>query len=145
MSRIKEKLEILNEPERTLYRAELITILAVLLFYLVMIGLQHFVPAWNGILDCQIKKKTGIPCPACGGTRSVYYLFTGHLFKSLYYHAAVTYTAVLAVIFFLTQSVRLMTKGKVKGLSWRNWYWIVGLVIFFVQYILKLMIPGYVI
>lgn len=145
MSRIKEKLEILNEPERTLYRAEIITILAVLLFYLVMIGLQHFVPAWNGILDCQIKKMTGIPCPACGGTRSVYYLFTGHLFKSLYYHAAVTYTVVLAVIFFITQSLRLLTNGKVKGLSWHNWYWVVGLVIFFVQYILKLMIPGYVI
>jgi hypothetical protein len=35
---------------------------------------------------CPFKMLTGFPCPGCGITKSLIYLFEGNLYKSLYYH-----------------------------------------------------------
>lgn len=41
---------------------------------------------------CMFHALTGIYCPGCGGTRSVYYLLTGHPLLSLRYHPITLYT-----------------------------------------------------
>lgn len=145
MNKIKEKTRILDEPERSLYHAEIILIFAFAVFYIIVYALVCLFPSLESITVCQFKAHTGIPCPSCGGTRAIYYFFTGRFVKSIYYHPAAFYAAVLAAIFFITQTLQIVTKGKIRGIRWHQWYWIVGLTLYIVQYLLKLLIPGYVI
>ncbi|MGN0394476.1 MAG: DUF2752 domain-containing protein [Coprococcus sp.] len=141
----KKLFQYLDEPERSLYIAEIITVFAVASVMLLITALSKNVPAFSDITTCKFKELSGLPCPSCGGTRAVIYLVHGKIIKSLYYHAAVMYILVLCILFFLTQSIQQLSKGRIKGLRWHNWYWIVGLAIYIIQYILKLTIPGYVI
>lgn len=140
----KKKLFIyLNEPERSIYIAELITVIAITVLTVLFIMLCRNVPVFADMMTCKFKEVSGLPCPSCGGTRAVICLVHGQILKSLYYHAAVIYIVVLSVIFFISQTLQQLTKGRVKGLCWHNWYWIAGLAIYIVQYILKLAIPDY--
>lgn len=142
----KKKLFIyLNEPERSIYIAEIITVIALTFLTGLLIMLCRNVPAFADLMNCKFKEVSGLPCPSCGGTRAVICLVHGQILKSLYYHAAVIYIVVLCVIFFITQSLQQLTKGRIKGLCWHNWYWMTGLAIYIIQYILKLAIPGYII
>lgn len=43
---------------------------------------------------------TGLPCPGCGGTRALYYLFKGNILISFQYHPVVIY-GVLAYLHFM--------------------------------------------
>ncbi len=134
----------LNEPERSVYIAEIITIIAVSLFVILFTALCRTVPAFAGMMTCKFKEISGLPCPSCGGTRALSCLLHGQILESLYYHADVIYIVVLGVAFFVSQSLVQLSKGKIKGLKWHNWYWIAGLSIYIIQYVLKLVIPGYI-
>lgn len=52
------------------------------------------------ILECVILRISGFPCPACGGSRAVYYLFTGNIYKSLQNNPIVIY-GILAYMHFM--------------------------------------------
>ena len=54
----------------------------------------------EGKLNCMFLKTTGLPCPGCGGTRSVVYLFQGKIFKSLICNPTVIF-AVFEYIHFM--------------------------------------------
>ncbi|MBP3325800.1 MAG: DUF2752 domain-containing protein [Coprococcus sp.] len=139
----KKRLIYLNEPEKSIYIAEIITVMAITVLTGLFMILCRNVPAFADMMTCKFKEVSGLPCPSCGGTRAVICLLHGQILKSLYYHAAVIYIVVLCVIFFVSQSLQQLTKGRIRGLGWHNWYWIAGLAIYIVQYILKLAIPGY--
>lgn len=139
----KKRLIYLNEPEKSIYIAEIITVMAITVLTGLFMILCRNVPAFADMMTCKFKEVSGLPCPSCGGTRAVICLLHGQILKSLYYHAAVIYIVVLCVIFFISQSLQQITKGRIRGLQWHNWYWIAGLAIYIVQYILKLAIPGY--
>lgn len=55
---------------------------------------------YSGYMACSIYRITGLPCPGCGGTRAVYYLFSGDLLQSFYYHPVVLFS-VLAYLHFM--------------------------------------------
>lgn len=55
---------------------------------------------YSSIFECVLLKITGLPCPACGGTRAVYYLFSGDLYRSLVNNPIVIY-GVLAYFHFM--------------------------------------------
>ncbi len=141
----KKILRYLDEPERSVYIAEIITMIAIFVLTVTFIILSRNIPFFADLMTCKFKQITGIPCPSCGGTRALISLLHGRIFTSLYYHAAVIYIIVLCVVFFVSQSLRQISKGRIRGLRWHNWYWIVGLIIYIVQYIMKLLIPGYII
>lgn len=52
------------------------------------------------VFQCDIRRISGFSCPGCGGTRAVYYLFTGDLLRSFQYHPAVLY-GVFAYLHFM--------------------------------------------
>ena len=61
---------------------------------------------------CPFKMLTGFPCPGCGITKSLVFLYAGDFVKSIYYHlfGPLTFLSCLAAIFVL--SLELITKKE---------------------------------
>ena len=97
------------------------------------------------LLECKLKAYTGINCPGCGGTRALTNLLKGKVLTAIYYNAFAVYAAIVYILFFVTQTLHRITKGKVAGLKFRMIYLWIAIVILIVQYILKLVIPSYII
>lgn len=104
---------------------------------------------WTGntaILRCKMKIAFGIPCPGCGGTRALWYLLHGNLIKAVYYHAFAVYGAIWYLVFFVSQTIqRVAAKfGKqVRGMQFHMSLLYIAVAILVLQYVLKLLIPGY--
>ncbi len=116
------------------------------IFFAIMMALVIYFDSVNNPeqkVTCTMKILFGIPCPGCGGTRAIIALFKGRILTSIYYHAAVPYTAIVYGVFFVSQTLQRLTKGKIKGVKFHYWYlWgVIGIII--VQFIMKLFIPGY--
>lgn len=67
-------------------------------------------------LGCAFRHLTGLYCPGCGGTRSFSYLMHGHLLLSIAYHPFVPYVFAIGVIFYISQTVRFLSKGRTRAL-----------------------------
>ena len=87
--------------------------------------------------DCVIHATTGIYCPGCGGTRSVISLLGGHILRSLYFHPAVLPGALFYAAYMISQTVRIISKGRVGGIKMRPVYVIVFLGLCGVNMIMK--------
>lgn len=131
-----------NELENTIYWASILSITILSLIYTLGMFLKSTFPIFNSFFLCFIKQTFNIPCPGCGGTRSVIFFFKGHWIKSIYFNAFGFYFSLLYSIFFITQTLKRITNGKIRGLKWNDFYIIIGLFILFLQYILKLCIPS---
>lgn len=61
---------------------------------------------------CPFKMLTGFPCPGCGITKSLVFLYAGDFVKSIYYHlfGPITFLSCIAAIFVL--SLELITKKE---------------------------------
>lgn len=76
-------------------------------------------------------------CPGCGGTRAFDHLIHGDLLQSIYYNAFVPYFTIIFLVFFVSQTISHITKGEIKGVGVHKWMVILGLIILFVQFIIK--------
>lgn len=88
-------------------------------------------------IPCIFHAMTGYYCPGCGGTRAVKYLLTGHLIKSFIYHPLVAYVGIGGAVFMISYTLQILSKGKIKGMRFRNGYVYCMLVILILQFILK--------
>lgn len=52
------------------------------------------------LMACAIRRRCGLPCPGCGGTRAFYYFFQGNLIKSFMLNPVVIY-GILAYFHFM--------------------------------------------
>ena len=75
------------------------------------------------IQGCMMLRVTGLYCPGCGGTVA--------------YHPAVLYGVVLFVVYFGSQTLMRLTKGKVKGLAMKPLYLYILLGIICVNFIIR--------
>lgn len=98
--------------------------------YLIM----HFL---NWPSFCVINRYTGAYCPGCGGTRAIVALFTGHILDSIIYNPFVPYFAVIAGIFYVSQTLRYLTHGKVRGWHFRDVFLYIGIGILVINCIVK--------
>ena len=130
-----------DEPENTIYRTSILTIILLCISYILGIILKSFFPVFDIFSSCFIKHFFDIPCPGCGGTRSVICFFKGQWLKSIYFNAFGFYFSLIYSIFFVTQTLKRLTNNRTKGLKWNDIYIKLGIVILFIQYILKLCIP----
>ena len=69
----------------------------------------------NGTLEseqsfCPFKMLTGFPCPGCGITKSLVYLYEGDLHKSITFHLFGPVVMVLSVYFLIKFSLELYYK-----------------------------------
>lgn len=55
---------------------------------------------YHQLLECSFLKMSGFPCPGCGGTRALLYLFSGNIVKSFQYHPVVIF-GILAYVHFM--------------------------------------------
>lgn len=89
-------------------------------------------------LPCLFRTLTGYYCPGCGGTRACIAFLQGHFLRSLLYHPVVPYTAVVYLIFMVSHSIELLSKGKLAiGLRYRDTYIKLAGVIILLQWVLR--------
>lgn len=61
---------------------------------------------YGHLLECEIRRISGLPCPGCGGTRAFYHLFRGEILESFRLNPIVIYGAAAYLHFMWTMSVR---------------------------------------
>jgi len=61
---------------------------------------------------CPFKMLAGFPCPGCGITKSLVYLYEGDIYKSLYYHIFGPLVIAFSIVTILVLSVELITKKE---------------------------------
>lgn len=106
-------------------------LLGVIVMSMLHIHILHFIP------PCTFYTATGYYCPGCGGTRAVTAMLRGNIFSSLYYHPFVLYISVYYIVFELSHTLDIMTKGKIRGLRFCPLYFYIGIGIIIVQWVAK--------
>ena len=71
--------ELLGHTEGQLYIAEIAVLITLLIGTAVYILLLRVLPDTSWLEGCQIRRFTGVICPACGTTRAVLAMLHGHL------------------------------------------------------------------
>lgn len=108
---------------------------------LVFLLLQALLPAWHYALDwrlgCPFQNLTGLYCPGCGGQRGLKYLLWGEFGQSLYHHPLVLPFAIYLVIYFISQAINRISRGKTPALCFRMWHLQGFLALLFLQWIVK--------
>ena len=61
---------------------------------------------------CPFKLLTGFPCPGCGITKSLVFLYEGDFFKSIYYHLFGPITFLFCFVTIIILAVELVTKKE---------------------------------
>jgi hypothetical protein len=61
---------------------------------------------------CPFKLLTGFPCPGCGITKSLIFLYDGDFFKSIYYHLFGPFTFLCCIIAIVVLTTELVTKKE---------------------------------
>ena len=61
---------------------------------------------------CPFKMITGFPCPGCGITKSLIFLYEGDFGKSIYYHLFGPLTLLFCIAAILVLSLELVTKKE---------------------------------
>jgi hypothetical protein len=61
---------------------------------------------------CPFKMLTGFPCPGCGITKSLIFLYEGNFSKSIYYHLFGPFTFLFCIIAIIVLTIELLTKKE---------------------------------
>jgi hypothetical protein len=68
---------------------------------LLMLGAGRLLPILSFAPDCVFKGLTGLPCPACGSTRSVVHIAHGDILSALAMNPLTTLCLMAAIAFFI--------------------------------------------
>lgn len=79
----------------------------------------------------------GLYCPCCGGTRALKSLFEGDILSSFYYLPVVPYTVLLYMVFMFSQTLRIISRGKIKAMKYHNLYLYIATFLIVVNWIVK--------
>ncbi|MBE5927079.1 MAG: DUF2752 domain-containing protein [Lachnospiraceae bacterium] len=131
-----------SDVDNILYWVSIFVVVLTAIIYVAQIWFVNYTGRYD-LLECRLKTMTGINCPGCGGTRALKSLFKGDIFSSLYYNAFATYGAIIYILFFVTQTLERITKGKIKGIKFKMVYLWIAIGVLVIQYLLKFIIPGY--
>ena len=133
---MKKNIRKNHSTEDSLYIAGWCLIAGRLLVYLL---LRLEIPAVRKLfMPCILHNLTGLYCPGCGGTRAVFYLFQGHLFKSLLYHPFVPYAAVFCGWFMASHTVERLSRRRVAvGMKYRDGYLWAAVALILINFIVK--------
>ena len=117
-----------NWDDEVVYRIMMAIAAAVLLIAAVFLLFPWLGETFDR-MPCALRAMTGLYCPGCGGTRALIALMHGQLLKSLYCNAAVPYTILFAAVYMISHTLKHITRGRVRGIHYRNRYCYVGLVL----------------
>ena len=87
---------------------------------------------------CFLYRFTGWYCPACGGTRAVRRLLTGHPLGAMICHPVVPYVALTGGWFMVSQTVERLSGGRLPiGMRYRDRYMWLAVGLFALQFVLR--------
>ena len=86
---------------------------------------------------CFMYDKWGLYCPGCGGTRALRAFMQGKIILSLYYNPILTYGIVVYACFMISQTLEIATKGKLKGMRYKDVYAYFALIVLGVHFVVK--------
>lgn len=115
--------------------------IASLIFLFVIVGfvvLRKIMPdliIFNA--PCLIKEITGLCCPSCGGTRSFLSFLHGDFIASFVYNPAAFYAICYYIIFFISNTLRIITKDYIKGLKFKFVHLYIGIFLVIFNLIMK--------
>ncbi len=125
-----------NDTEAELYVIGLFVALLCAFLSVILLLLKAYTPI-DLLSFCFFKQVFHIYCPGCGGTHALFYLLTGHPLLSLYCNAFVTYAVIFGAVFYISQTLRYITHGKVKGIKFRKLYIVIGIILLTVNFLVK--------
>lgn len=102
---------------------------------------NHFT-VFRILSNCVFWQMTGFYCPGCGGTRSFIYLIHGDIIKSIVYYPFVPYAVTVGLIFYISQTLRFISRGRIKGLHFGNCFIIIGILLIAGNWIIKNLLLG---
>jgi hypothetical protein len=73
--------------------------------------ISHFKKPTHNVGICLVKNVSGIPCPSCGTTRSVMFIFNGDYFQGLMINPLGYLMILLAAIIPVWVTIDIVTKG----------------------------------
>ncbi|HRH59986.1 MAG TPA: DUF2752 domain-containing protein [Chitinophagaceae bacterium] len=82
---------------------------------LLTLAIPYFIMLYgNGNIEteqslCPFKMITGLPCPGCGITKSLIFLYEGNLSKSFYYHLFGPFTFLFCIAAIVILALELIT------------------------------------
>lgn len=119
--------------ERGLYITGLFALLIGLPLALLYLSFQE-----DGLFPpCVLHRYLGVYCPGCGGSRALKAFFEGHFLLSLYYHPLVVYTAIIYIVFMVSQTICICSRGRIRGMRFYNWFLYAALFIVILNCIIK--------
>lgn len=124
-----------NPPERTLYFLGILVPALGIIVILLQNTFSLTLPGQG--LPCLFYLLTKLYCPGCGGTRALGFFLHGNILTSFYYNSFVAYFLMYYVIFMSSHTLSFLTRGKVKGLSFRLWHVLVGVFLLVFTFLLR--------
>lgn len=89
------------------------------------------------VMGCMFLRVLHLYCPGCGGTRFALSLVRGELLTALYYHPAAFYGVALYVIYFVSQTLMRVSRGRIPGMKLRPVYLYVMLGLMAVNFVVR--------
>ncbi|WP_176762411.1 DUF2752 domain-containing protein [Eubacterium oxidoreducens] len=123
----------LTKIDKTIYLTGLILAIACALF---LISNRLF-GQWFHLSPCLFHTLTGYYCPGCGGTRAVIAFFHGRFIQSFFYHPVVPLFFIGYLIYMITNSIHLISKGHTPLLHAHARYLWILLIVTIANWIIK--------
>ena len=139
-SRISDFLD--SDTDNMLYWISIFVVIFTGILYATQIWFVNYTGRFD-LMECRLKATVGINCPGCGGTRALKSLIKGDILSALHYNAFAVYGAIIYGVFFITQTLERITKGRIKGIKFRMVYLWIAIVVLVIQYTLTFVVPGY--
>lgn len=104
---------------------------------LIAFMVSHTIGLTGKLPQCYFLKKTGLFCPACGGTRAVEALMHGSVIKSLKMHPIVLYGTVCAMLFVIGEIISRLAHYRPGIMRARAIHFLVGVSLFGLHFYLQ--------
>lgn len=126
----------MNDTDKTLYGLCLIFI-GIAVFSLTLLNLLD-INVRTLALPCLFKYVTGLYCPGCGSTRSLYFLLHFNILKALYYNPGFVFMFIFVLLYVVTNTLQLLSKNRLKtGIQYKPVYLIIWLALLLTNCIFK--------